>query len=189
LKETIQMQERQEKISRAVLVHPCCGPCMTGVFPELSKEKKIYGFFYNPNIHPLNEFSARLMTAGFVASQFGFKLFVDADYGIARWLEVVKDFEKRCFGCVYMRLKRTAEFAEEKKIKSFTTTLLVSPYHDHEYIKETGCAIAKKTGVEFFYRDFRKNYQDSIKKSKEMLLYRQKYCGCVFSQENDKVKH
>ena len=162
---------------------------MTGVYPELSEEKEIYGYFYNPNVHPAGEFRARLMTAGYVSSQFGFPLFTEPVYGLDSWFDFIGKSGDRCSGCVYMRLKKTAEFAKEKKIPAFTTTLLVSPYQKHEYIKETGFKIAEEYGLEFFYRDFRKNYQESIRKSKEMLLYRQKYCGCIFSEaERKKIK-
>ena len=154
---------------------------MLGVFPAFHREKEVYGFFYNPNIHPWEEFQKRLMTAGFASSQAGFKLFVDDEYDVKNWLDTVNSFGDRCVGCVCQRLRRTAEFAKENGIPSFTTTLLVSPYQKHDEIKQAGLKIAAEAGLEFYYKDFRKNYQDSIKKSKEMRLYRQKYCGCLFS--------
>jgi len=154
---------------------------MLGVFPALRREKEVYGFFYNPNIHPREEYQKRLMTAGFVSSQADFKLFIDDEYNVKKWLDAVSSSGDRCAGCVRVRLRRTAEVAKEKGIPSFTTTLLVSPYQKHDDIKRAGLQIAAEAGLEFYYRDFRKNYQDSIKKSKEMNLYRQKYCGCLFS--------
>lgn len=164
-----------------ILVHVCCGPCMLGVLPSLRGVKEVYGFFYNPNIHPLEEFQKRLMTAGFASSQAGFRLFVDDEYDVKKWTDFTLSFEDRCSGCIAQRLRRTAEFAKEKGIPSFTTALLASPYQKHDEIKQVGLKIAAETGLEFYYMDFRKNYQDSRKKSKEMRLSRQKYCGCMFS--------
>lgn len=155
---------------------------MCGVFPSLSKEKKITGFFYNPNIHPRAEYISRFMTAGFVAAHFGFPMIADKTYDTEKWARKVLSDSRRCELCVGDRLLKTAEAAREKDVPSFTTTLLLSPYQNHKFIKEEGGRIAALTGVDFFYRDYRKNYADSVGISKELLLYRQKYCGCVFSE-------
>lgn len=164
-----------------ILVHVCCGPCMLGVYDSLCGEKEVYGFFYNPNIHPWEEYQKRLMTAGFTASQLDYKLFTDDEYDVKKWMDSAVSFEDRCSGCIVQRLRRTAEVAREKGIPLFTTTLLISPYQKHDEIKQAGFKIADEEGIEFYYSDFRENYKESIKKSKEMHLYRQKYCGCLFS--------
>ncbi len=169
-------------ISSDCLVHICCGPCICGVYPSLSKEKKITGFFYNPNIHPRAEYISRFMTAGFVASHFGFPMIADKTYDTEKWARKVFAGSPRCAPCVGDRLLKTAEAAREKGFTSFTTTLLLSPYQNHQFIKDEGERIAALTGVDFFYRDYRKNFADSVRISKELLLYRQKYCGCVFSE-------
>ncbi|MCD6412851.1 MAG: epoxyqueuosine reductase QueH [Elusimicrobia bacterium] len=166
-----------------ILVHTCCGPCFAGVYPELKDKFAVSSYFYNPNIHPWSEFRLRLMTAGFAALHFGVKFFYDRNYSVKKWLEKVPATGERCIACVGMRLKKTAEFAKERNFGFFTTTLLVSPYQKHDEIKKIGFELAKKFGIEFYYEDFRKNYSDSIKISKELFLYRQKYCGCIFSEE------
>jgi len=155
---------------------------MCGVFPSLSNEKKITGFFYNPNIHPHAEYISRFMTAGFVAAHFGFSMIADKTCDTEKWARKVLADSRRCELCVGDRLLKTAEAAREKGVPSFTTTLLLSPYQNHKFIKDEGERIAALTGVDFFYRDYRKNYADSVRISKELLLYRQKYCGCVFSE-------
>ncbi|MBA3053204.1 MAG: epoxyqueuosine reductase QueH [Candidatus Omnitrophota bacterium] len=164
------------------LIHICCGPCMSGVYPSLGKEKKITGFFYNPNIHPRSEYISRYMAAGFTASYFGFPMISDTDYDTERWARDVLAGPSRCGACVKDRLMKTAQTAREKAFPSFTTTLLLSPYQDHDFIRGEGERIASLTGIEFVYRDFRKNYAESVRLSKQILLYRQKYCGCVFSE-------
>lgn len=155
---------------------------MCGVYPSLSKEKKITGFFYNPNIHPRAEYISRFMAAGFAASHFGFSMIADKTYDTEKWARNVLSGPSRCSVCVRDRLLKTAEAARGKGFSSFTTTLLVSPYQNHNFIKEEGERISSLTGVEFFYRDYRKNYPESVRISKELLLYRQKYCGCMFSE-------
>ncbi len=176
------MKKKTAVNSSDILVHICCGPCVSGVFPTLSKEKKITGFFYNPNIHPRAEYISRFMTAGFVSAHFGFPMISDKTYDPESWARNVLSGPSRCSSCVKDRLMKTAEIAREKGFQFFTTTLLVSPYQNHKFIKEEGERIAALTGVEFFYRDFRKNYADSVRISKELMLYRQKYCGCSFSE-------
>lgn len=163
------------------LVHICCGPCLCGVFPSLSKEKKITGFFYNPNIQPRAEYISRYMAAGFSASYFAFPMISDTAYDPEKWAKDVLASPSRCRPCVTDRLMKSALAAKAKSIPSFTTTLLVSPYQEHDFIRAEGERIASVTGIEFVYRDFRKDYAESVRISKKMLLYRQKYCGCVFS--------
>ena len=164
------------------LVHICCGPCMCGVYPSLGKEKNITGFFYNPNIHPRAEYISRYMAAGFTSSYFNFPMISDTAYDPESWARKILSGSTRCAACVTERLMKTAETAREKSFPSFTTTLLLSPYQDHDFIRSEGERIAAFMGIEFVYRDFRKNYAQSLRLSKEMLLYRQKYCGCVFSE-------
>ncbi|MBU3955810.1 epoxyqueuosine reductase QueH [bacterium] len=155
---------------------------MCGVYPTLGREKKITAFFYNPNIHPRDEYISRFMTAGFVSAHFGFNMISDTAFDVEKWAKNVLSQAPRCSACVTDRLMKTAETARAKGFTSFTTTLLVSPYQNHKFIKEEGERISSLAGVDFFYRDFRKNYGDSVRISKELLLYRQKYCGCIFSE-------
>ncbi len=173
-----------------ILVHTCCGPCLCGVYPAIADKFEVSCYFYNPNIHPSGEFRLRLSSAGFAASQFGAKFFYDASYSVKDWIKKLPSFSapQRCSFCVRERLEKTASFAKEKKVGIFTTTLLVSPYQNHEEVKDLGFEIAKKYGVEFYYSDFRKNYSESVRISKRLGLYRQKYCGCIFSEEEAALK-
>lgn len=167
-----------------LLIHICCGPCFLYPLEEMVKEHEVIGFFYNPNIHPFGEYSKRLEVVQDYLRQREIPLVV-GDYAIKSYFRAVAFHEEkpeRCQHCYHLRLARTVEFAEKNGFKAFSTTLLVSPYQEHEAIKKTGEAIAKTTGVDFIYRDFRSGYREGMARSKELEMYRQKYCGCLFSE-------
>lgn len=178
------MGKRKHKI----LLHICCIGCGAFIARELKSDYKITLFFYNPNIYPEAEYERRLKETEDIANEFKLDLMI-GDYDHEVWLEKVKGFEKepergeRCRICYFERLGKTASMAAAEAYDFFTTTLTVSPHKDAKIINELGNELARKYGIEFLDKDFKK--QDGFKKacklSKELGLYRQDYCGCEFS--------
>ena len=165
-----------------LLLHMCCGPC--AVYPvSVIKEKNIEfeGYFYNPNIHPIEEFERRMENVKILSEKESIKMYYDNEFLQNIWEEYKEDKDKRCQMCYTLRLSKVAEFASKNGFTAFSTTLLVSPYQNHELIKNLGEEFANKYGVEFFYEDFRTGFREGQRKAKEMGLYRQKYCGCIKS--------
>ena len=174
-----------------LLLHICCGPCALYPVRELLDKKfdKITGFFYNPNIHPPSEYKKRKDTLSEAASKIGFEIIIPA-YKMEEYFRKViskEDSPERCRLCWELRLSETAVFAKNNGFDAFTTTLLISPYQDHEKIKEIGEKIAGEKGVQFYYQDFRPGFKGAQEQARKENLYRQKYCGCVFS-ELERVK-
>lgn len=166
-----------------IVLHTCCAPC--AIFPlKVLREEgwELLLYFYNPNIHPFGEFLLRKETVENFAQKESLEV-VCEDYGLREFLQAVDLKENRCLICYRLRLDRTARFAKEKGISHFTTTLLVSPYQNQEKIREIGEEVAKAEGLSFLYRDFRSGYWEGVRISKELGMYRQKYCGCIFSEE------
>lgn len=170
-----------------LLLHTCCGPCTIYPLEALRQEPgvdEITGFFFNPNIHPYTEWKARKEALAGYASGAGLDMIFNEDYLLEEFIRgVVSREDERCGFCYAMRLRRTAEAAAANNFGAFSTTLLVSPYQKHDLIRETGLAVAAETGVEFVYRDFRPGYRAAVERSREMGLYRQKYCGCIYSEK------
>ncbi len=174
-----------------LLLHICCGPCALYPIKNLanSKFKEIVGYYYNPNIHPPSEYKRRKDAL----ADAGKKMGVEIIYPLYKMEEYFKgiaskeDSPERCRLCWGLRLLRTAEFARENGFDAFTTTLLISPYQDHDLVKEIGETVGREKDVEFYYEDFRKGFRESQEQAKKQDLYRQKYCGCVFS-ELERVK-
>ena len=174
------MKKKHEKI----LLHICCAPCT--VYPLKSLEKMnfdVTGFFYNPNIHPYTEYQKRLESVEKLGKQEKLAIEYLDDYNIESYLRAVAYNEnKRCPTCYYLRIFETAKMTKKLGFDIFTTTLLYSKYQQHEKIKEIGNKIAKQLKIEFHYEDFRKGWSEGIRVSKEANLYRQKYCGCIYSE-------
>ena len=170
-----------------LILHSCCAPCTTYSLDVLREEgHDIMGFFYNPNIHPYTEFQNRLGAYRDFIELKGLEAIVDDSYGLRAFMDQVyelKGHASRCETCYRMRLLRTALLAKEKGYDAFTTTLTISPYQNHDLIKSVGAMVSEEVGVPFVYYDFRDGYRKSIELSKELELYRQKYCGCIFSEE------
>jgi len=171
-----------------ILLHICCGVCATAAAERLMCEgHSVTGFFYNPNIHPVDEYKKRLETAQKVASEMNFDL-VEGPYDRERWFELVKGHEydpeggKRCQICFRMRLKKTYEYMKKHIFNMFTTTLTVSPHKDVTLVDCIGREIG---GDSFYSADFKKRggFQRAMELSKEWDLYKQKYCGCIYSLE------
>ena len=166
------------------LMHTCCAPCSVSCIQQLRGEGiEPVSFWYNPNIHPWQEYKARRDTLMAYAPAIGMELIVAEDYGLKDFCRAVADrLDDRCPVCYEMRLEETAKYAAEHGFASFTTTLLVSPYQRHELIAETARRMAEKYGVAFLYRDFRPGFRDGQAQARELGFYMQKYCGCVFSE-------
>lgn len=143
----------------------------------------VTGFFFNPNIHPLLEWRRRLTGAGEVAVVNGVEMLKDDGYDPAAWFaSVVPGEGSRCRRCIGQRLLRTAQEAAALGFDAFSTSLSISPYQDHEAIRETGLEAAALCDVEFLYEDLRPLYGESRRLSREWGIYRQKYCGCLISE-------
>lgn len=162
-----------------ILVHTCCAPCLTYTGEWLiENDFNPASYYYNPNIYPEKEYVLRYFTL--------------KNYAQAQKIPLIFEFDKKkleagnCSNCYEARLRKTAEYAKNKQFNFFTTTLLVSPYQNHELLKETGRRIGDESGVEFFYYDFREGYGRSRELSRQLGLYRQKYCGCEVSYDATK---
>ncbi len=168
-----------------VLIHTCCAPCTCYPMDVLKKEKNEIALFWcNPNIHGYREYNKRLMTLGYYMNKFRWGKIIEMEYEPERWFNELNRFEKnaRCEECYRLRLENTAVYAKRKGFNSFTTTLLYSKYQNHEKIKSVGEEISKNRGINFLYRDFRRGWKEGILLSKKLGLYRQEYCGCIFSE-------
>lgn len=168
-----------------LLLHICCGPCSISPVAQLRDDgHDLQGYFFNPNIHPFKEFERRLDTLKEYAAAIDLPLVVDDRYLLEAFLsEAMRADRSRCEGCYEMRLRETARQALQAGCNAFTTTLLVSPYQKHEWIRQVGERIGIEEGIDFYYKDFRPGWQEGVKISRERMMYRQPYCGCVFSEK------
>lgn len=170
--------------ARRLLLHTCCGPCSIYPIERLSTAYEVAGYYYNPNIHPEEEYARRLSTAKQYASGLGIR-FITGPYDPEQYFRAVAVDEakpNRCAHCYSLRLSAAASAAQELQFDAFTSTLLVSPYQDRERILEAGREAAGVAGVDFVEEDFRDGYRAVQVRSRELGMYRQKYCGCRFSE-------
>ena len=167
-----------------ILVHICCAPC--AVYPVSRLREAGFapsGLFYNPNIHPFTEYRRRLESVTMFAGSAGLPVQVRDDYDLDGFLQrAVGRGAGRCEQCYRMRLEVAAVEARQGGLALLTTTLLYSRYQKHDLIRGVGEEMCKEQGVEFFYEDFRAGWQQGISLSKSMGLYRQQYCGCIYSE-------
>ena len=168
-----------------ILLHICCGPCALYPLRTLrAAGHEVTGFFFNPNIHPYQEYARRLEAVHDMASKEAFPLIVRNDYDLEGFLaNVASAPEKRCSYCYVSRLKAAAETAVEHGFEAFSASLLYSRYQRHDEIRELGERTGRDFGVAFHYEDFRPGWQEGIRLSKELGLYRQQYCGCIYSEK------
>lgn len=168
-----------------LLLHTCCGPCAVYPVAELQKQgHHITGYFYNPNIHPFREFKQRLASMRLCSEVTGVPTEYVTDYGLVDYLrKVVFHEEGRCAICYLMRLEEVARKTKELGLDAFTSTLLYSRYQNHDLIRSIGERVAGQYDVTFLYQDFREGWQWGIDQSIEMDLYRQPYCGCIYSEQ------
>lgn len=172
-------------MAKRLLLHVCCGPCTLYPLRVLREEAlEPEGFFYNPNIHPYREFRRRISALKEVAEKRDLEVIWDKAYGLRKFLrEVVFREDDRCEVCYYLRLCETVRVAKERGYALFSTTLLYSPFQAHELIRDIGEALARRFGLTFYYRDFREGYSEGQKEAIDLGIYRQSYCGCIFSEE------
>lgn len=189
--------KRKEQVLRfaqkkRLLLHSCCAPCSSACLERLKEDFDITVYFFNPNMDTEEEFLKRAdEQIRFVNEVYGDQVKVIIEkYNPQEYLNVVKGYEKeperglRCEKCFYLRLNKTAEYAQNNNFDCICTTLSVSPYKNAALLNAVGEDVCKSKNVEWIYADFKKNngYLRSIKLSEEYGLYRQNYCGCVFSK-------
>lgn len=179
----------------AILMHSCCAPCSSYVLEYLREYLKVTIFYYNPNITQIEEYQKRLTQQKNFIERFKREpeeiLLLEGQYNPEKFLAMSKGLEaeveggQRCQRCYELRLRETARVAKEQGFSYFSTTLTISPMKNAEKLNEIGNEIAKKYGISFLLSDFKKNngYKRSIELSKEYDLYRQNYCGCIYSQQ------
>jgi hypothetical protein len=167
------------------LIHICCAPCAIYPINHLKAQQfDVMGYYYNPNIHPYQEFDRRKQTLIEYSSKIELRIIYENDYPLDLWIQNVTFREQnRCQFCYYDRLKATAIVARKGKFDFFTSTLLYSKFQNHELICEIGQNLEKKYGVSFYYTDFRKGWKQGIELSKKLNMYRQQYCGCIYSEK------
>ena len=172
------------------LLHICCAPCANQCIRQLREESvEVTGFWYNPNIHPFTEYRARRNCLREYAQTIDLPLIEKNDYALRPFVrEVAADIANRCVKCYEMRLFETARTAKELGFDSFTSSLFISPYQNHALMMETAQRAAEYHDVEFLYRDFRPLFKAGQETARELGFYMQKYCGCVFSEEERYLK-
>jgi len=166
-----------------LLVHACCGECLVGVLEPLAAAGRFSVFFYNPNIQPLLEFRRRLKSVRVLADHERLDLLVDARYDPKVFLGSVPwDRPERCEACYRMRLAETARVAAERGFAAIATTMMASAHQDHEVLRRIGREVAAARGLEFLDEDWRPLAARGHEEAKRRSLYRQQYCGCLFSE-------
>jgi predicted adenine nucleotide alpha hydrolase (AANH) superfamily ATPase len=169
---------------KSVLVHVCCAHCAAYTVEHWRQQGyEVSALWYNPNIHPYMEHQQRLESMQSLAQETDLPLMVVEGYDMVEYFRRVAGHEAdRCGHCFDLRLSKTAETARRNGFGAFTTTLLISPHQKHDTLREIGSKIGGEQGLEFLYADLRKRYSDSRHMTKPMNLYRQQYCGCVYSE-------
>jgi predicted adenine nucleotide alpha hydrolase (AANH) superfamily ATPase len=169
-----------------ILFHICCAPCAIYPYYRLKEEgHEPMGYFYNPNIHPYQEYRKRLDTVKDFAGRVGLEVLYRDGYDLDQFLlRVAGKGALRCEQCYRIRLDAAGATAKEKGFNVFTTSLLYSKYQKHDLIIGVGREMASAYRVEFYYEDFRRGWREGIVESKAMGLYRQQYCGCIYSERD-----
>jgi len=168
-----------------ILVHICCAPCAVYPFRKLWEEfEQVLGFWYNPNIHPFLEYQKRLEAVKIWAEKEKVKVIYKDEYDIKKFLrQLVYRESQRCFFCYRERLEKTAIFARRGKFDYFSSTLILSPHQNQKLLKTTMEVVGKEYGVEPYLKKIEEGWQKGRQLSREMNLYRQQYCGCIYSEE------
>jgi predicted adenine nucleotide alpha hydrolase (AANH) superfamily ATPase len=168
-----------------MLLHICCAPC--SIYPVRAlrgKNHDIRGFFYNNNIHPYTEYLKRQVAFTQYARQIELKTIISNTYDMEGFLRAVAFREtERCRFCYYDRLRATALLAKRSKYEAFSSTLLYSKFQKHALIQSIGQTVAQEVGIPFYYEDFRTGWQEGVQTSKSLGIYRQQYCGCIYSEK------
>ncbi len=170
-----------------LLMHVCCAPCFIAPWKHLKdkEELEVTAFWYNTNIHPYTEFRKRLETLREFSTKEGFELIEDNSYKLLEFFEEALHGQKaRCYYCYLDRMTKTAEVAKERGFTHISSTLLYSKFQNHELIVEIAKKVSERFGVKFYYEDFREYWKEGIELSKEDGMYRQQFCGCIFSERD-----
>lgn len=195
--EKIIEKNKKDGIKPTLLLHACCAPCSSYCIEYLNEHFEITLFFYNPNIHPADEYDHRVSELRRLVSEMGLSIPVletendtESFYALAKGREKVREGGARCFDCYRLRLEKTAALAKEKGFDYFTTTLSISPLKNAGKLREIGLELAQKYAVKNLPSDFKKKegYKRSIELSKKYNLYRQDYCGCEYSKRSFKAE-
>jgi predicted adenine nucleotide alpha hydrolase (AANH) superfamily ATPase len=184
---------KEDEKKPSLLLHICCAPCATHTLEQLRKDFNVTGLFYNPNIQPETEFKRRLEETRRLAALMDFTV-IFLEEGQDKWSESTKGYEdepeggQRCSICYKLRLEKTAQYAKAQGFAWFTTTLTISPHKKASIINDIGSELADNYGINFYNADFKKKngFKKSSELSKKYQLYRQSYCGCLFSLYNRK---
>ncbi len=180
--------------TKKLLLHSCCAPCSSHVIETLTPYFDITIIYYNPNIEPYEEYEKRKQEEIRFIKEFPHQNkidIIDCDYDNDKYHEIIKGLEAereggpRCFKCYYLRLEKTAKEAKNGGYDYFGTTLTVSPYKNSQKLNEIGAELESIYNIKYLYSDFKKKngYKRSIELSKQYNLYRQDYCGCIYSQK------
>ncbi|MFC1913255.1 epoxyqueuosine reductase QueH [Chloroflexota bacterium] len=169
---------------KTVLIHSCCAHCAAYTIDYWWEQGfEASALWYNPNIHPYSEHQHRRESMQSLAQQTNLPLIVSEGYDIIEYFRQVVGHEvERCRHCFQLRLTKTVEVAHQGDFDAFTSTLLISPHQKHDLLREIGDKLAEEKGVDFLYADLRKRYSDSRRITKGKNLYRQQYCGCLYSE-------
>jgi predicted adenine nucleotide alpha hydrolase (AANH) superfamily ATPase len=168
-----------------ILLHICCANCAISPLQRLKEEgHEALGYFFNPNIHPYQEYQKRLEALRQYSEKTGLAVIYRDEYLLEEFLRNTSHrVKERCGYCYQVRLEATAREAKVRGFDHFTTTLLESTHQNHPLIRETGERVASEMGIPFYYEDFRKGVKVGVQVSKAMGLYRQQYCGCIYSEK------
>ena len=193
------LEEILEQISLSnktpkLLLHACCAPCSSYVLEYLSNYFEITIYYYNPNIHPETEYSRRINELRKFINEYKTKnkvYLVEENYDVQEYFNQIKGLEhlgersKRCYKCYKFRMEKAVQYSKENNFDYFTTTLSISPYKDAQWINEIGSILENKYNIKYLYADFKKKngYKRSLELSKDHGLYRQDYCGCIYSKQ------
>lgn len=172
------------------LLHICCAPCANQCIDVLRSEgAELTGFWYNPNIHPFTEYRARRNCVREYAASVALPLLERDEYALRPFVRAVADnIAGRCVKCYEIRLFAAAQAAKDGGFDCFTSSLFISPYQNHELMRAVAERAAEEVGIPFLYRDFRPYFRAGQERARELGLYIQKYCGCVFSEEERYLK-
>jgi predicted adenine nucleotide alpha hydrolase (AANH) superfamily ATPase len=167
-----------------LFLHICCAPCAAAIVDKIKNDNimELEGFYYNPNIHPVEEYDKRKLSVQELSKLYNMPLTIVDENGLDYWKKkLTHDKATRCTTCYTKRFNETARIAKEKGFVAFTTSLLISPYQNHELIIQICKNAALKYGLEFYYEDFRNLYRKGREMSRAKGFYMQKYCGCIYS--------
>lgn len=169
---------------KSLLIHCCCAHCAAYTVAHWRQQGyEVSALWYNPNIHPYTEHQSRLEAMKSLSRELNLPLTIAEGYGFIEYFRRVAGHEAlRCQDCFRLRLSKTADIASGMGFSTFTTTLLISPHQKHELLREIGDESARGKDIEFLYADLRKRYSDSRHTTKGLNLYRQQYCGCIYSE-------